>query len=75
MLGSGLLNIYPEANRSLARRIVASGALLSELHPRWGANAQRLVSRNRIISGLSQAVIVVESDLRRRRDVYGAFRP
>ena len=62
VLGSGICNIYPEANRQLAERIRARGALLSETHPRWGANAQRLVARNRIISGLSQAVIVVESD-------------
>ncbi len=60
-LGSGILNVYPEANRALAERIRMSGALVSEVHPRWGANAQRLVSRNRIISGLSRAVIVVES--------------
>lgn len=61
VLGSGLLNIYPEANRKLAARIRESGALISEAHPEWGANAQRLVARNRIISGLSRAVIVVES--------------
>jgi len=62
VLGSGIGNIYPEANRPLARRIREKGALLSETHPQWSANAQRLVSRNRIISGLSRAVIVVESD-------------
>ncbi len=59
--GSGILNIYPEANRQLANRICQNGAILSEVHPYWGANAQRLVSRNRIISGLSRAVILVES--------------
>ena len=63
VLGSGLLNVYPAANRDLAKRIRACGALISALHPRWGANAQRLVARNRIISGLSQAVILVESRL------------
>ena len=62
VLGSGVLNIYPESNRKLAGHILERGALISELHPRWGANAQRLVSRNRIISGLSQAVILVESN-------------
>lgn len=61
VLGSGLLNVYPEANRPLAEKIRATGALLSETHPRCGANAQRLVSRNRIISGLAQSVIVIES--------------
>ncbi|MCY3917469.1 MAG: DNA-processing protein DprA [Chloroflexi bacterium] len=62
VLGSGIGNIYPEANRSLALRIRDKGALLSETHPHWSANAQRLVSRNRIVSGLCRAVIVVESD-------------
>ncbi len=63
VLGSGLLNVYPEVNRPLAEQIRRAGALLSEAHPPWGANAQRLVSRNRIISGLAQAVIVVESQV------------
>lgn len=62
VLGSGIANIYPEANQPLARRIQEKGALLSETHPLWSAKAQRLVSRNRIISGLSRAVVVVESD-------------
>ncbi len=63
VLGSGLLRIYPEANRALAERIGAGGALISQTHPCWGANAQRLVARNRIISGLSQALVVVESEI------------
>ncbi len=61
VLGSGLCNIYPESNRALARQICASGALVSETHPRWGVNSQRLVARNRIISGLARAVLVIES--------------
>ena len=63
VLGSGILNVYPESNRRLAERIREDGALVSEVHPGWGANAQRLVARNRIISGLSQAVILVESQV------------
>lgn len=62
VLGSGLLNVYPPQNRSLASRIRQSGALLSETHPRLPPNAQRLVARNRIISALGAALIVVESD-------------
>ena len=61
VLGSGVLNIYPDVNEPLARQICAAGAIVSETHPYHGANAQRLVSRNRIISGLSQAVVIVES--------------
>ena len=63
VLGSGVLNIYPPRNRWLASRILESGALVSEAHPRLAPNAQRLVSRNRIISALSGTVIVIESDV------------
>ena len=62
VLGSGLLNIYPPQNRTIAKRILQSGALISELHPRLAPNAQRLVARNRIISALGAALIIVESD-------------
>ncbi len=62
VLGSGICNVYPEANRPLTERMREKGALLSGTHPRWAANAQRLVARNRIISGLSRAVIVIEAD-------------
>lgn len=61
VLGSGVLNVYPPKNRMIASRIIHSGALVSEAHPGLEPNAQRLVSRNRIISGLSQAVIMIES--------------
>ena len=63
VLGSGVLNIYPESNRKLADQICQAGAVLSEVHPNSSANAQRLVSRNRIISGLAQAVVLVESQV------------
>ena len=62
VLGSGALNVYPPQNEGLAERIRETGALISELHPAANANAQRLVARNRIISGLSRAVVIVESD-------------
>jgi len=64
VLGSGLLKVTPASNRARARDILHRGALLSELHPGWGPNAQRLVARNRIITGLSQALVVVESGAR-----------
>ena len=61
VLGSGVLNVYPPRNRALAARIMESGAVVSEAHPELAPNAQRLVARNRIISGLSDAVVLVES--------------
>jgi DNA processing protein len=62
VLGSGVLNIYPPQNKRLSMMTRQSGALISEVNPNISTNAQRLVSRNRIISGMSQGVIVIESD-------------
>jgi DNA processing protein len=61
VLGCGVLNVYPESNRPLADRIMRQGALLCEVHPQASPNAASLVARNRLISGLSEAVIVVET--------------
>lgn len=61
VLGSGLSTIYPHANAALAEQIAAHGALLSEVHPDAAPNSPALVARNRLISGLSQVVIVVEA--------------
>ena len=63
VLGSGVLNVYPPHNKRIALMTQQAGALISEVHPNLGTNVQRLVSRNRIISGMSQGVIVIESDV------------
>ncbi len=61
VLGCGVSRIYPPENHELARQIVANGALLSEFHPDRRPAANLLTIRNRVISGLSRAVIVVEA--------------
>ncbi|MBN1121974.1 MAG: DNA-processing protein DprA [Anaerolineae bacterium] len=61
VLGSGIQNIYPRRNRSLAELIVGSGALLSEVLPDAPVSRQGLIARNRITSGLSRAVFVIQS--------------
>ncbi len=60
VLGSGVAQVYPRRNVPLAEQIMSNGALLSELHPRTPVSPQNLIARNRIISGLSRAVIVVQ---------------
>lgn len=60
VLGSGVRAISPRSNWELAERIVGSGALLSEQHPNTPPSSGALWSRDRIISGLSRAVILVE---------------
>jgi DNA processing protein len=61
VLGSGIQNIYPKRNQSLAESIVDDGALLSEALPEAAVSRQGLIARNRITSGLSRAVFVVQS--------------
>jgi len=61
VLGSGLENIYPRHNRKLAAKIAASGAVVSEFPLDAEPFAGHFPQRNRIISGLSLAVVVVEA--------------
>jgi DNA processing protein len=61
-LGSGLRQLYPTAHAQLADEIVASGgALISEYPPGWHPRPRHFPERNRLISGVSRAVIVVEA--------------
>jgi DNA processing protein len=64
VLGSGLRVIHPRENAALAEAIVHRGALLSELHPNAPPRGPNLMARDRIVSGLSRAVIVVEAQER-----------
>jgi len=61
VLGSGVDVIYPSEHRALAERMIASGALLSDYAPGTAPDGVNFPPRNRIISGLSLAVIVVEA--------------
>lgn len=62
VLGCGALDVYPSSNRALAQAVLQRGALVSETHPQAAPNAGALVARNRIITGLSDLVIVVETE-------------
>ena len=61
VLGSGIDVVYPAENEWLYRDIAASGALVSEYPPGAAAEGRHFPVRNRIISGLSLAAVVVEA--------------
>lgn len=60
--GCGLDRVYPHENVPLAERICANGLLLSELAPGAAPLPGNFPLRNRIISGISLAVVVVEAN-------------
>lgn len=61
VLGSGVCRIYPPEHQSLAEQILRQGALLSECPPEAPPVAGIFPARNRIITGLSLGVIIVEA--------------
>lgn len=65
VLGNGLPHIYPSSHRGLAQDIVQKGgAIMSEHEPETPSYPSNFLRRNRIVSGLSDAVIVTEASAR-----------
>ena len=61
VLGNGFGVVYPAANRALYERMVSEGLLLSEFPPGERPHAGSFPRRNRLISGLARATLVVEA--------------
>ena len=64
VLGGGVDDIYPPEHRDLYARLIERGCVISESPPGARAQARDFPRRNRLISGLSLAVVVVEAELR-----------
>ena len=64
VLGSGFKHIYPRENHGLARAIAKKGAVISEFPLKQPPFKENFPRRNRIISGTSKGVLVVEAGLR-----------
>ncbi len=61
VLGGGVMNIYPPEHKSLANLIAANGVVLSEALPLQAPRSGCFPRRNRIVTGMSLGVIVVEA--------------
>ena len=61
VLGGGVLNTYPPEHKELSKQIVENGCLLSEMPTLHAPRSSSFPRRNRIISGISLGVLVVEA--------------
>lgn len=73
VLGCGVDIIYPPEHRQLAERIINNGALVSDYYPGTPPDGVNFPPRNRIISGLSRATVIVEAGERSGALITGEF--
>jgi len=64
VLGHGLDTIYPSEHKNSAKEIMANGAILSDFPSKTKADRQNFIKRNRIIAGLSDITVGVESGVK-----------
>lgn len=64
VMGTGMASVYPAANKKLAQNILQNGALVSEFVSDMKPNRENFPRRNRIVAGISDAVLVVETGIK-----------
>lgn len=64
VLGHGLDRIYPVENKNIAREMIVAGGLLTEFRQGTAPDRQNFPMRNRIVAGICDCVVVVESGLK-----------
>jgi DNA processing protein len=64
VIGSGLANIYPRENQELAESIACKGALISEFSMETPPDRQNFPQRNRIVSGMTLATLLIEAPIK-----------
>ncbi|HWL66073.1 MAG TPA: DNA-processing protein DprA [Actinomycetota bacterium] len=73
VLGCGLDHMYPRVNTKLRKDITSCGTVASEFTPDTPPRAAHFPQRNRIIAGLSSAVVVIEGSLRSGARITASF--
>lgn len=64
VLAHGLDRIYPAQNKSLAKEMIEQGGLLTDFRSNTNPDKQNFPKRNRIVAGISDAIVVVESSIK-----------
>ena len=73
ILGCGIDIIYPPENKDLYNQLLATGSLLSEFFPGTPPLKSNFPARNRIISGMSMGVVVIEAGIKSGALITGEF--
>lgn len=64
VLAHGLDRVYPPQNTSLAKQMIAEGGLLTEFKSQTNPDKPNFPGRNRIVAGISDAIVVIESGIK-----------
>lgn len=64
VLAHGMDRIYPSVNKSLAEKMLSNGGLLTEFMSETNPDRMNFPKRNRIVAGLADAILVIESTLK-----------